>query len=153
MDSVFRAAAIYVILLLIFRISGRRTLSEITTFDFLLILIISEATQQAMIDSDHSITGAVLVITTLVGMDIGLSLAKQRFPSLGRLLDGAPIIVLRDGKILEHRAWKERVSKEEILAEARHLHGLENLEQIKYAVVEENGGISIIPKERRTADG
>jgi uncharacterized membrane protein YcaP (DUF421 family) len=148
MDSVFRAAAVYIFLLLIFRISGKRTLAEMTPFDLLLTLIISEATQQAMIDSDNSVTGAIVIITTLVGLDIMFSLLKRRFQRLGTLIDGEPVIVLRDGEILHERAEKERIDKSDILAAARKLHGLERLEQIKYAVVEEGGGISIIPKER-----
>jgi uncharacterized membrane protein YcaP (DUF421 family) len=147
MDSVYRAIAIYCFLLIIFRIAGKRTLAEITTFDLLLTLIISEATQQAMIDNDHSVTGAIVLISTLVGIDIALSLLKQRFPTIGKVLDGQPTLVLRDGKVLSARAAKERVSTEDILAAARKLHGLERLEQIKYAVVEEGGGLSIVPKE------
>lgn len=148
MDSVFRAAAIYIFLLLIFRIAGKRTLAEITTFDLLLTLIISEATQQAMIDSDNSVSGAIVIITTLVGMDVALSLLKRRFRTLARIVDGEAIVVLRDGEILHERAAKERVDRDDILAAARKTHGLERLEQIKYAIVEEGGGISIIPKER-----
>lgn len=150
MDSVYRAVAIYCFLLVIFRVAGKRSLAEITTFDLLLTLIISEATQQAMIDNDHSITGAVVVISTLVGLDIALSLLKQRFPALDRVLDGIPIVVLRHGKILKDRADQERVSQDDILAAARKLQGLERLEQIEYAVVEESGGISIIPKQERS---
>lgn len=145
MDSVYRAFAIYCFLLIIFRISGKRTLAEITTFDLLLTLIISEATQQAMISRDNSVTGAIVLITTLVGLDILLSVLKQRFHSLAKIIDGEPIVVLRDGKILHERAKMERIDKDDILAAARKLHGLERLEQIKYAVVEEGGGISIIP--------
>ena len=148
MDSVFRAAVVYVFLMFIFRISGKRTLAEMTPFDLLLTLIISEATQQAMIDSDNSVTGAIVIITTLVGIDIMFSLLKRRFKRLGKIMDGQPIIVLRDGEILHDRARKERIDKDDILAAARKLHGLERLEQIKYAVIEEGGGISIIPKER-----
>ena len=84
MGSVLRAFVVYVVLFLIFRIAGRRTLSQITTFDFVLLLIVSEATQNAMIGDDYSITNAMLVITTLVGLDIGLSLWKRRFPSLDK---------------------------------------------------------------------
>ena len=146
MDSVYRAATIYCILLIIFRIAGKRTLAEITTFDLLLMLIISEATQQAMVDDDHSIVGAIVVICTLVGLDIGLSVLKRRFPALARTIDGIPTVVLRDGVILKDRTKFERVNREDILAAARRLQGLERLDQIKYAVVEESGGISIIPR-------
>lgn len=152
MDSVYRAAAIYCILLVIFRVAGKRTLAEITTFDLLLMLIISEATQQAMVDNDHSISGALLVICTLVGLDIGLSLIKRRFPRLARVLDGTPTVVLRDGEIIHEVAKRERVDRDDILAAARRLQGLERLDQIKVAVVEESGGLSIVPRARDETD-
>jgi uncharacterized membrane protein YcaP (DUF421 family) len=148
MDNVYHAAVIYVFLLIIFRFAGKRTLTEMTTFDLLLTLIISEATQQAMVTNDHSLTGAIVLITTLVGLDIGLSLLKQRFPTLAKVVDGVPVIVLKNGQLLHDRAAKERVDTDDVLGAARRIHGIERLDQIKYAVVEESGGISIIPAER-----
>jgi uncharacterized membrane protein YcaP (DUF421 family) len=146
MGSVLRAVVVYVVLFLIFRVAGRRTLSQITTFDFVLLLIVSEATQNAMIGDDYSITNAMLVITTLVGLDIALSLWKRRFPSLDKFLDGVPLIIVEDGKPLKDRMAKARVDESDVLTAARELQGLERMEQIKYAVLERSGGISIIPK-------
>ncbi len=80
MDAVLRAGAIYLVLLLIFRITGKRSLAQITTFDFVLLLVIGEATQQALLGNDFSITNAVIVIVTLLGLDLGLSLVQSRFP-------------------------------------------------------------------------
>jgi uncharacterized membrane protein YcaP (DUF421 family) len=148
MGSVLRAIVVYIVLFLIFRIAGRRTLSQITTFDFVLLLIVSEATQNAMIGDDYSITNAMLVITTLVGLDIGLSLWKRRFPSLDKFLDGVPLIIVEEGKPLQDRMAKARVDESDILTAARELQGLERMEQIKYAVLERSGGISIIPKSQ-----
>ena len=73
MDSVLRSAAIYIVVLFVFRVAGRRTLSELTTFDFVLLLVIGEATQQALLGDDFSITNAFIVIVSLVGMDITLT--------------------------------------------------------------------------------
>ena len=70
MEMVLRAAAIYLILLIIFKIAGRRTLMQLTNFDLILLLIISEATQQAMLSTDYSVTGSMLTIVTLVSIDI-----------------------------------------------------------------------------------
>jgi uncharacterized membrane protein YcaP (DUF421 family) len=148
MSSVLRAIVVYIVLFLIFRIAGRRTLSQITTFDFVLLLIVSEATQNAMIGDDYSITNAMLVITTLVGLDIGLSLWKRRFPSLYKFLDGVPLIIVEEGKPLQDRMAKARVDESDVLTAARELQGLERMEQIKYAVLERSGGISIIPKSQ-----
>lgn len=147
MESVIRGLVVYVFLLLIFRIAGKRTLSENTNFDLVLLLIISETTQQAMVDNDHSITNGFLLIMTLIGAGIGLSLLKQRFPTLEKWLDGTPLVIIENGKVLRDRMDKTRVEEADILEAARALRGLERLDQIKYAIVERNGDITIVPAE------
>ena len=147
MQSVFRAAAVYFILLLVFRVSGNRSIGQITAFDFVLLLIISEAIQQAMITTDYSITNAFLLIVTLVGLDIMMSLWKQRSEKVARILDGLPVLVIENGKALHDRMRKERVDESDILHAAREKHGLERMDQIKHAVVEATGGITIVPKK------
>jgi len=144
MDAVLRATAVYVFLLVVFRIAGRRTLMEMTTFDFILLLILSEATQNAMIGSDYSVTNGFLVILTLVGLDIALSSIKHRWPTLQKWLDGLPMIVVENGRPLKHLMDKARVDEQDIMAAARKLQGVERMDQIKYAVLESSGGISII---------
>lgn len=146
-SSIMRAAAVYLVLLVIFRVAGKRTLNDMTTFDLVLLLIMSEAVQQALVDTDNSMTNAFLLVTTLVGIDILLSVLKHRFPSLGRAMEGRPVVLVRDGRLLEHAAAKERVDEEDVLSAARCLHGLEHMGQIKHAVLETGGKISIIPHE------
>ena len=146
MDGVLRSLGIYVFLLLLFRIAGKRSLAQITTFDFILLLIISETTQQALLGDDRSVVNAVVVMSTLVGADIALSVAKQRWPSLERWMEGLPVIVLRDGEPLRDRMRGLRLDEDDILTAAREAHGIERLDQIKYAVVERSGGVSIVPK-------
>jgi uncharacterized membrane protein YcaP (DUF421 family) len=146
MDSVLRAAAIYAFLMLIFRLTGKRTLAQITAFDFVLLLIIGEATQQALLGNDFSIINACVVIGTLMFLELGLSLAKGRWPRLDPVLDSTPVVIVEDGRLLEDRATQERVDLSDVLAAARERHGLERLEQIKFAVLERSGGISIIPR-------
>jgi uncharacterized membrane protein YcaP (DUF421 family) len=145
MQSVLRATAIFIFLLLIFRITGKRSLAQITAFDFVLLLIIGEATQQALLGDDFSVMNAWIVIATLMGLDLLLSHLKHRFPRLDPLVDSMPLVVVADGKLIEARASHERVDLEDVLAAAREKHGLERLDQIKYAVLERSGGISIIP--------
>ena len=147
MDSVMRAVAVYVFLLVLFRVAGKRSLAEITSFDFVLLLVFSEAIQQALIDDDNSLTNGFLVILTLVTMNIGLSLWKLRSPRLDRLLDDVPLIVVEDGRPLKDRMNKARVDETDVVQAARQLQGLERMDQIKYAVLERSGGISIIPKQ------
>jgi uncharacterized membrane protein YcaP (DUF421 family) len=148
MDSVLHGLAVYVILLVVFRISGKRTLSQVTTFDFVLLLIIAEVTQHALLGQDYSMTNFVLLVATLIGMDIAMSFVKERSPRLDRLLEGQPLVIVEDGKALHDRMQKARVDDEDVLTAARMHQGLERMEQIKYAVLERNGGITIVPKER-----
>ena len=148
MDSIVRGLAVYVLLLVIFRISGKRSLAEITTFDFVLVLIISESVQQAMIDNDNSMTNAFLLVMTLVGFDIVLSLAKQRWSWLRNALDSRPLLLIADGKLQHQHMQRERVDEGDILSAARELQGLERLDQIKYAVLEQGGTITVVPKEK-----
>lgn len=146
MDAVLSACAIYAALLVVLRIGGNRTLGQTTTFDFVMLLIIAETTQQALLGDDFSVTNALLLITTLVGLDIGLSLLKRRWPKLDRLVEGIPMVIVENGKPLLDRMHKARVDEEDVLAAARESQGLKRMDQIEYAVLERSGGISVVPK-------
>jgi uncharacterized membrane protein YcaP (DUF421 family) len=148
MSSVLRGLAVFAVLLLIFRISGKRTLHQTTTFDFVLILIISETVQQAMIDNDNSLTNAFVLVCTLVGVNIGLSLLKRRYPRVNKLLEGTPVVVIENGTMHHDRMAKERIDREDVLHAAREQHGLRNMDEIESAVLERNGTLSIIPKKQ-----
>lgn len=147
MDAVLRAAVMFAILMVIFRVTGKRTLAQITTFDFVLLLVIGEATQQALLGDDFSITVAVLVIITLLLMDGGLDYIQQKFPRVEPFLDDVPLVLVEQGSTIEKHLREARVSPDDILEAARDKQGLERMDQIKYAVLERTGSISIIPKE------
>lgn len=147
MHSVLRSVAVYLFVLVVFRISGKRSLSQITTFDFILLLIIGEATQQALLGNDFSVVNAFVVIGTLISLEIVFSHLEGRWPKFGRAVGSLPVVVVENGRLLEDRAKQEGVTLSEILAEGREKHGLERLEQFKYAILERHGGISVIPTE------
>lgn len=147
MESVIiRSAIIYFFVFVVLRLAGKRTLSEMSTFDFVLLLIISESTQQALIDQDHSITGAMLVIATLVFLDILTSLLFVRSSFLDKAMNGVPMFLLEEGKLYLDRMKKARIQLDDLLEAARKSHGLESLDEIKSAVLEKDGSISIVPK-------
>ncbi|AZE84449.1 hypothetical protein C4J95_2191 [Pseudomonas orientalis] len=145
MDSVLRAAAIYLVLLVLFKIAGRRSLAELTTFDLVLLMVIGEATQQALLGDDFSLTNAVLVIVTLIAIDIGFSLVKQRSLWFSRLLDGGPTVVVEQGRVLHERLKRARLDEDDILEAARSSQGILEIRQIRFAILERNGKISVIP--------
>lgn len=146
MDAVIRGLAVYGFLLLIFRVFGKRSLAQITTFDFVMLLIIAETTQQALLGDDFSVTNAFLLIATLFLCDALLSWCKERSSWFERITESVPLVILKDGKPIEERMRRSRIDASDILAAARELQGLERLDQIKYAVLEKGGGITIIPK-------
>jgi uncharacterized membrane protein YcaP (DUF421 family) len=146
MDTVIRALVVYLFLLLIFRVAGKRSLGQITTFDLVLTLIISEAIQQALIDTDDSLTNALLLVTTLVALNIALSFLKQRFRHLDKWLEGRPLVLIQKGRMHHDRMRKERVDETTIMQVGRNLHGLRRMDDIAYAVVEQEGHISVIPR-------
>ena len=146
MDIVLRSAAIYLALLVVFRISGRRSLSQITTFDVVLLLIIGEATQQALLGDDFSVTNGVLVVTSLVVIDIALATVKAKVPLLARTIDGVPVVLVERGQPMRDRMRRSQVDEQDLLEAARLAHGLERFDQIRYAVLERSGEISIVPE-------
>ncbi|WP_237885955.1 DUF421 domain-containing protein [Pseudomonas sp. PGPR40] len=147
MDSVLRAAVMYLALMVLFKIAGRRSLAELTTFDFVLLMIIGEATQQALLGNDFSLTNSLLVIVTLIAIDVGLSLLKQRSQWVQRLIDGGATIIVEDGKILHKRLRHARLVEADIMEAARSSQGIETLDQIKFAIIERNGKISVIAQK------
>lgn len=145
MQSVLRAAAMFAVLLFLFRVTGRRTLGETNTFDFVLLLIISEATQQAMLGDDPSMNNAVLVAATLLLCNILLSLLKRRSGRIAKVLEGVPTLVVAHGRPLRDRLHQARLDGEDVLSAARQLQGLERMEQIRFAVLETSGRVTIVP--------
>ncbi|WP_122610157.1 DUF421 domain-containing protein [Pseudomonas atacamensis] len=150
MDSVLRALAMYLALMVLFKIAGRRSLAELTTFDFVLLMIIGEATQQALLGDDFSLTNAFLVIITLIAVDVGFSLLKQRSSWVSRLIDGEPTIIVENGKLLHRRLRHARLVEADVMEAARSSQGIETIDQIKFAIIERNGKISVI---RQDAEG
>jgi uncharacterized membrane protein YcaP (DUF421 family) len=147
MESILRGAATYLFVWLIFRLAGKRTLAQITTFDAVLLLIISETTQAALIDSNNSFTNSILLILTMLGIDVVLSHVKQLFPAVERVMDGVPLVILDSNGLKQAYMDRERVNKEDILHAARDLQGLANLDEVEYAVLEQTGDITIVPKQ------
>ena len=145
MNPVIRGLAVYLFVYIIFRILGKRSLSEITTFDFVLLLIISETTTDALIGEDYSLMACFIMLSTLVGVDLLLTLTKTKWKWFEKISDGAPLIIVDKGVPLKKRMEKTKVDEEDVLEAARILPGLEKMEQVKYAVLEKDGTISIIP--------
>jgi uncharacterized membrane protein YcaP (DUF421 family) len=149
MDSVLRGLAVYLGLLVIFRFAGRRTLAQMTPFDLVLALIISETLQQAMVGNDASVVNALLLVLTLVGTATVMSILKIKSTRLERLIDGLPVIAIEKGKLHEDRMNAMRVDTDDIMAAARELQAVEKLEDIDHVIVETSGKITVILKKQQ----
>lgn len=148
MDALLRAAAVYLFLLLLFRVTGKRTLAQITTFDFVLLLVISEGTQQALLGDDFSVANAIILITALVSLDRFFDYLSNRSNVVDRWVNGGPLMLIEDGHIHQDRLDRMRIEVSDIMEQARLTQGLERVDQIKHAVLERTGGISVIQRSQ-----
>ncbi len=144
-SSVLRAAIVYVFVLVVIRLAGKRTLAELSTFDLVVLLILSEAVQPALVADDTRLTSAMLIVLTIVGIDALLGLVKFRSPRASQLLDDIPTILVRDGVVNDQAMARERLDEDDIMEAARRQMGLERLDQVRFAILERTGGISVIP--------
>lgn len=149
MEPVLRALAAYTLLFLLVRFTGKRTVAQITTFDLVLLIVVGQGIQYGLVGENYSVTNAAIVVGTLVAVDLLVSRVAHRFEPLARWIDGAPLIVAAHGATLKARAGRAGITEQDILERARLLHGLERMEQVKFAILERSGEISIIPKVER----
>lgn len=148
MDSILRAVVTYLILFVLFRLSGKKTLGKSSPFELVLLLIISETTQEVLVDGDYSTVNMVILVATLIGMDILFSVLKYKSDKATSILDGQPLVLILDGKIQEINLKKARIRLDDIRESARAVHGIGNLDGIRHAILEVNGSISIIPANK-----
>src|SRR5438270_1327927 len=118
MDIVLRAAVVFVFLLILMRVIGRRELSSLQPFDLILIIVVGDAVQQGLTQDDYSLTGALLAVGTIAMLQVFVSWVGFRFPRTRPVLEGTPIIVVQDGEVIERNLTRERLSVDEILEAA-----------------------------------
>ena len=146
MDIVVRAVVGFAFVFLLARIVGRRELSSMEPFDLLLLVMIGDLVQQGITQNDFSVTGLMLAGGTISLMAMAISYGTFKFPRLRPLLDGEPVILVEDGKLLPKNLGRERITEGELLAQAR-LEGLDGIDGVRFAVLETNGQISFIADE------
>ena len=145
MDLVLRAIFLYFFVFAITRVIGRRELSELAPFDLILLIVVGDAIQQGLTQDDYSLTGAVLVVGTFAILQLITSYASFKVVRLRPLLEGEPIVIIQDGKIIERNLNRERLTAEEVAEEARQQQ-ISSLDQVEWAVLETSGKISFLTK-------
>jgi uncharacterized membrane protein YcaP (DUF421 family) len=145
MDIVVRAFFAFVFVFLITRLIGRRELSKMEPFDLILLVVVGDLLQQGVTQSDYSFTGLVLATGTFALLTVAVSYLVFRFRRLRPVFEAEPLILVEDGKLIEKNLRRERMTPEEVAAEAR-LQQIASLESVRWAVLESNGQISFIPR-------
>jgi uncharacterized membrane protein YcaP (DUF421 family) len=145
MDIVFRAAFAYVFIVFVLRVMGRRELSDLAPQDLVLLVVLGDLVQNGVTQSDLSMTGVTIAISTFVVLTVASSYLTFRSPRARRIVQGEPLIVVQDGKLIERNLKEERLTLDDVMEEARG-NEIESLEEVKFAVVEAGGKMSFLKK-------
>ena len=145
MDIVVRAIFAFAFVFILTRLIGRRELRSLEPFDLILLVVVGDLMQQGITQSDMSFTGAVLATGTFAVLVLAVSYAGFRFRRVQPLLGPQPLIVVQDGEVLEPNLRKERMTVDELLAEARQQQ-ISSLDEVRWAVLESSGKVSFIKK-------
>jgi uncharacterized membrane protein YcaP (DUF421 family) len=145
MDIVLRGIVLFLFVSFIMRIVGRRELSSLGAIDLVLLIVLGDSIQQGLTQDDYSVTGAMIAVSTIAVMQVSLSYLGFRFRRLRPVLEGEPIVIVQDGRVIERNLRRDRITVDEVLEEARQQQ-IGSLEDVAWAVLEPNGQISFLPK-------
>jgi uncharacterized membrane protein YcaP (DUF421 family) len=145
MDLVFRTVAIFAFILFVTRVTGRRELHSLEPYDIIVLVVLGDLVQQGVTQSDNSVTGALIVISTIMLLSVATGWLGYRFRPARRVLEGEPLIVVDDGQPVMRNLKRERITVEEVETEAR-LQQIASLDQVRWAVLETDGKMSFITK-------
>ncbi len=145
MDVVLRTIFAFGFLLLVTRVVGKRELADLQAFDLILLVVLGDLVQQGVTQADNSVTGVVIVFTTLTVLIAATSYLNFRFSAVRSVLDGNPVVLVEDGAPVMRNLTRERITVGELAAEAR-LQQIVTLDDVRFAVLETNGKISFIPR-------
>jgi len=144
-EKLLRSVVIYFFILIAFRFTGKRQVGQLTPFDLVVLLIISNVVQNAVIGNDNSLGGGMIGAVTILVLNWGVVEISYRFKFMRRAMEGTPTILIHNGKILQENLRRERITLEDLQAALRK-SGAIDAGQVRFAVLEENGQISVIPK-------
>jgi uncharacterized membrane protein YcaP (DUF421 family) len=145
MDLVIRATVVFFFIFLVTRIAGRRELSALEPFDLILLVVLGDLVQQGITQSDESVTGTLIVISTITLLSVAVSWLSFRYGKVRLVTEGEPIMLVQDGHIIEHNLRRERLTHGDLEEEARRQQ-VASVSDIRWAILEKEGTISIIPK-------
>lgn len=147
MDLVIRAVVVFFFIFLVTRIVGRRQLGELEPFDLILLVVLGDLVQQGITQSDQSVTGTLIVISTIALLSVAVSWVAFRFKALRPITEGEPIVLVQDGRPLPRNMRRERITLADVQEEARQSQ-IASIADLRWAILENDGQISCIPRER-----
>jgi uncharacterized membrane protein YcaP (DUF421 family) len=144
---IVRTAVVYVVVLAGLRLTGKRQIGQMAPFDLVLILLIANAVQNAMVGSDTSLLGGLIAAVVLLLLNLGVARVNQAIPMFQKLTEGGPVVLVSDGRVIEAALRHEGIDEVE-LEEAIREHAVRGLDEVELAVLEVDGSISVVPKDR-----
>ncbi len=147
MDIALRAVFLYVFIVFVMRVIGRRELSSMTPFDLVLLIILGDAIQQGLTEDDYSVTGAVIAVSTIASLQVFTSYLSFRSERARRIFEGLPIVLVDHGKFVDENLKRERMTADEVAAEMR-AKDIGSLDEVEWAILESNGSVSFIKKSQ-----
>lgn len=141
-----KSAVVYLFVIVGLRLLGTRELGQLTTYDLVLIVVLSNSVQNALVGGDTTLVGGLVSALTLLIVNRLLTAVRNRFPGIDRAMVGEPIVLLTDGHLHWDRMRREGVTRDELMAGLRE-HGIERPDDVRLAVLEVDGAISVVPKD------
>jgi uncharacterized membrane protein YcaP (DUF421 family) len=149
-EIIVRTAIVYLFLVVVMRVSGKREVGQMSILELIVILIISDAVQNSMVGENTTIWGGLVAVLTLLGLDAALKGLSNRSSRVRHVIVGEPRLLVRDGRLLTKALDEEGVEPEEVRAAVR-AHGVARVEDVRLAVLEVDGSISVIPRDAEEA--
>lgn len=146
-EFILRAVVVYAVVLGMVRLSGKRALGQVTPFDVLLIVLLGNAVQNALLGTDTSLAGGLLLAATLILLNYGVGWLTARSRRMERLIEGEPVVIARNGKLFDSVLRRELVSRADFEVAMRQQSCI-GVEEVELALLETNGHITIIPKRK-----
>ncbi|MFL5959773.1 MAG: DUF421 domain-containing protein [Gaiellaceae bacterium] len=145
MDVALRAVFLYAFVVLVIRVMGRRELSSLSAVDLVLLIVLGDAIQQGLTQDDYSVTGAVIAVSTIAAVQVLTSYLSFRSRGARRVLEGDPIVIVQDGKLIDGNLRRERLTEDEVAEEMRKQQ-IASVQQVEWGILESDGTISFIQK-------
>ena len=145
MDIAIRALVLYVFITLLMRVIGRRELSSLAPSDLVLLIVLGDAVQQGLTQDDYSVTGAVIAISSVAALQVLSSWFAFRSRRARRVLEGEPIVVIQEGRLIDKNLRRERMTPDDVAVEMR-MQQIASFDEVQWAILENNGTMSFVKK-------